>query len=307
MNSVAFSIRRAGRGPRAAAGARPSWFATVSIALVVLCAIFGPLLTPYEVDTVDLGNRLTPPAMFGGTWSHPLGTDSLGRDVLSRVLAGARVTVVVGIAVVALSALIGVTLGIIAGYTNGTLDTIVMAVTDIVLAFPGLLLTLVVLSVLGPSQTTMIVVLTAIGWMGFARLTRSVVIRLKETTFVESAVTAGVQRWRIVVSHLVPNLTSPVVTLATLEFARVVLAESALSYLGFGIQPPDVSWGLMVASGQQYMAVAWWLIVIPGLAIAVTVLSLNLIASWLRVAADPQEREKRLYLTTPSRESDDRG
>jgi peptide/nickel transport system permease protein len=209
------------------------------------------------------------------------------------MIYGSRVSLIVGASVVLLAGTFGTLMGLIAGYRGGRTDSIIMRVVDTQVAFPGLLLVLIILAAIGPSMTTIIVVLAINGWMVYARITRGVVLSVKEMPYVEAAEIVGCPSRRVVLRHILPNLASPLLTLAVLEFARIILAEAALSFLGVGIQPPQVSWGLMVAQGRDYLFNGWWIITWPGLAIAFTVLGINLFASWLRVAADPQEREKR--------------
>jgi len=262
--------------------------------LIVAAAAFGPLIVSASPTEPDIINRLKPPVWLeGGTWEHALGTDSLGRDMLARLLYSARASLLIGATVVVVAGTVGVTLGLVSGYRGGWLGTFIMRLVDTQVAFPGLLLALLILDILGASATMVVIVLSINGWMVYARMTRGVVLGLKEAPFVQAAETVGASPTRVVTKYLLPNLASPLLTLATLEFARIVLAEASLSYLGLGIQPPGASWGLMVAEGQEYLTTAWWTITLPGLAIALTVLSLNLMASWLRVAADPQQREKR--------------
>jgi peptide/nickel transport system permease protein len=264
------------------------------LALLVLTAVFAPLLAPHDPAAQSLQNRLRPPFWYPeGSLENPLGADGLGRDILSRMIYGSRVSLVVGASVVLLAGTFGTLMGLIAGYRGGRTDSIIMRVVDTQVAFPGLLLVLIILAAIGPSMTTIIVVLALNGWMVYARITRGVVLSVKEMPYVEAAEIVGCPSKRVVLRHILPNLTSPLLTLAVLEFARIILAEAALSFLGVGIQPPQVSWGLMVAQGRDYLFNGWWIITWPGLAIALTVLGINLFASWLRVAADPQEREKR--------------
>jgi peptide/nickel transport system permease protein len=262
--------------------------------LIVAAAAFGPMILSASPTQPDIIDRLKPPVwMDGGTWEHALGTDSLGRDMLARLLYSARASLLIGALVVAIAGTAGIVLGLVAGYRGGWLGTFIMRLVDTQVAFPGLLLALLILDILGASAKMVVIVLSINGWMVYARMTRGVVLGLKEAPFVQAAETVGASPVRVVRKYLLPNLASPLLTLATLEFARIVLAEASLSYLGLGIQPPGASWGLMVAEGQEYLTTAWWTITEPGLAIALTVLSLNLMASWLRVAADPQQREKR--------------
>jgi peptide/nickel transport system permease protein len=269
----------------------------VSLALfvfIVAAAIFGPLLVSASPTTPNIIERMHPPVwQDGGSWANPLGTDALGRDMLARLLYSARASLVIGASVVAVAGSVGVLLGLIAGYRGGWVGSVIMRLVDTQVAFPGLLLALLILDILGASAAMIVIVLSINGWMVYARMTRGVVLGLKEAPFVQAAETVGVSPVRVVTRYLLPNLSSPLLTLGTLEFARIILAEASLSYLGLGIQPPGASWGLMVAEGQEYLTTAWWTITLPGIAIALTVLSLNLMASWLRVAADPQQREKR--------------
>jgi peptide/nickel transport system permease protein len=260
---------------------------------LMIMTITAPVLSPFDPTDQDLGSRLKPPAWCDkGTWSHILGTDHLGRDVFSRVIHGARVSLFVGVCVVLIAGAFGTFLGLIAGYFRGRIDSIIMRWIDTQVAFPGLLLALIILAVIGPSLMTVIIVLSINGWMVYGRMARSATLSIRETAYVEAAEIIGCRSSRIIFRHVLPNLTSSLLTLAVLEFARIVLAEAALSFLGLGIQPPATSWGLDVASGKDYMFRAWWLVTFPGIAISVTVLAINLLAGWLRLIADPQEREK---------------
>jgi peptide/nickel transport system permease protein len=263
------------------------------IALLIFTAAAAPLVSPHAPTAQDLRARLVPPVWEpNGSWKHVLGTDHLGRDVLSRVIHGSRVSLTVGAAVVLLAGTFGVVLGLIAGYCGGRIDSLIMRWIDTQVAFPGLLIALIILAVIGPSMLTVILVLSLNGWMVYGRLTRGAVLSVRQTPYVEAAEMIGCSAVRVVFRHILPNLTSPLLTLAILEFARIVLAEAALSFLGMGIQPPATSWGLDVATGKNYMFRAWWLVTFPGVAISLTVLAVNLVASWMRLISDPQEREK---------------
>lgn len=273
---------------------KAGFFGVVFLVLLLVSAVFAPWIAPHDPSAQSLAERLQPPAWSdGGSWSHPLGTDNLGRDVLSRVIHGSRISLLVGGSVVLLAGGFGIVMGLTSGYRGGRVDRTIMRITDTQVAFPGLLLALIILAVVGPSVGAIIVVLSINGWMVYARLTRGVVLSVKETDYVEAAEIVGCRARRVVFRHILPNLTAALATLAVLEFARIVLAEAALSFLGLGIQPPATSWGLDVANGRDFIFEAWWLVTFPGLAIALTVLAINLVASWLRVVADPQEREKR--------------
>ncbi len=265
----------------------------VLIGALIFMALAAPLIAPHDPTAQNLRARLRPPAWDQrGTWNHVLGTDHLGRDVLSRVIYGSRVSLMVGTAVVLIAGSFGVVMGLLAGYRGGRTDSFVMRWIDTQVAFPGLLLALIILAVIGPSMTTVIIVLSLNGWMVYGRITRGAVLSVRQTPYVEAAEILGCKGKRVIFRHILPNLTSPLLTLAILEFARIVLAEAALSFLGLGIQPPATSWGLDVATGKDYLFRAWWLVTMPGIAIALTVLAINLVASWMRLISDPQEREK---------------
>ena len=266
----------------------------VILLILVLTAIFAPLLAPYDPGTQSLLARLRPPFWLPrGTIAHLLGTDYLGRDVLSRLIYGSRASLGIGTAVVVLAGSFGVLMGLVSGYFGGRTDNVIMRAVDTQIAFPGLLLALIMLATIGATTVTVIVVLAINGWMVYARMTRGIVMSLRQMPFVEAAEIIGCRPSRVIFRHLLPNLTSPLLTLMMLEFARVVLAEASLSFLGLGVQPPASSWGLDVATGKAYIFNAWWLVAFPGFAIALTVLAINLLANWARVTSDPQEREKR--------------
>jgi peptide/nickel transport system permease protein len=257
-----------------------------------------------EVQDSDGGrHHLAPPAFSGGSWDYPLGTDNLGRDVLSRIFVGARVSLSIGIVVVLLAGVVGTALGIVAGYYQRWIGSTIMRLVDVELAFPALLLALTILALAGASPRTIIIVLTINTWMIFCRITRDSVLAIRTTTYIEAAETVGCSPARIMWHHLLPNLAPALLTLSTLEFARVVLAEASLSYLGFGVQPPGTSWGLMIADGQKYVSSAWWTVTFPGVALAVTVLAINLVASWLRVMTDPRQRDRRMTVMTSTRDA----
>lgn len=290
-----YEVLRSLRGAlRELFGDKAGLFGLVVVSSLIFVAIFAPLIAPHDPTEQFLIDRLAPPFWTArGNLSHILGTDNLGRDVLSRIIFGTRITILVGASVVIVAGAIGTVSGLVAGYRGGRTDAWIMRVVDTQVAFPGLLLAIIILAVIGPSTKTLIVVLALNGWMVYARMTRGVVLSVRETPYVEAAEMVGCKPKRVIFRHILPNLTSPLLTLAVLEFARIILAEAALSFLGLGVQPPDASWGLMVAEGQDYIYSAWWLITFPGLALALTVLGVNLMASWLRIVADPQEREKR--------------
>ncbi len=273
---------------------KPGLIGFTIIVLIILMAIFAPLVAPYDPAAQSVVGRLKPPVwLAGGEAAHILGTDQLGRDILSRLIYGARTSLIVGFSVVALAGTFGVTIGLLAGFRGGRTDAILMRLVDIQVAFPGLLLILLIVAVIGPSVGTMIVVLAMTNWMIYARVVRGIVLSVRQTPYVEAAEMIGCPQSRVIFRHILPNLSSPLLTLGILEFTNIVLAEAALSFLGLGVQPPATSWGLDVSTGKDYIFVAWWLVTFPGLCISITVLSINLFANWLRVTTDPQEREKR--------------
>jgi ABC-type dipeptide/oligopeptide/nickel transport system permease subunit len=272
---------------------KTGFIGVILILALVLMALTAPLVAPHDPTAQDLRARLVPPVWTEkGTWEHVFGTDHLGRDMLSRVIYGSRVSLLVGASVVLIAGTFGVLMGLLAGYSGGRTDSFIMRWIDTQVAFPGLLLALIILAVIGPSMPTVIIVLSLNGWMVYGRMTRGAVLSVRQTAYVEAAEIVGCNGRRVIFRHILPNLTSPLFTLAILEFARIVLAEAALSFLGLGIQPPATSWGLDVATGKDYMFRAWWLVTVPGIAIGVTVLAINLVASWMRLISDPQEREK---------------
>jgi peptide/nickel transport system permease protein len=266
--------------------------AVIVLVLFALCALFADLIAPYDPLRQQLAMRNRPPLTPGlrGGFIHILGTDELGRDLLSRLMHGGRVSLAVGFLGALVAALIGVTLGLLAGFYRGRVDDIVMRTVDAMAALPTLLIALFFLFVLGGGFWNLVLVLALVRWRIFARVTRGMTLSLREQAFVQAARAIGARNRRIIFRHLLPNMLSPLLVLFTLEVAVLILAEASLSFLGFGIQPPDSSWGLMIARGREYLTSAWWLVTIPGLAIFCTTLSLNLFATWVRAVTDPVQR-----------------
>jgi peptide/nickel transport system permease protein len=265
--------------------------ASFVVALVIFCALLGPQVAPYDPTDQEIAYRLRPPMWQDrGTAAHPLGTDQLGRDILSRMIYGARVSVEVGLIVVFVGGTVGTLLGVSAGFFGGRLEAAVIGAVDVILSFPGLLLALIIAATFGATIPTMILALSLRGWVVYARITRGQTLSLNQYQFVEAARCIGAPSSRILAKHMLPNLLPSIVTIAVLELARVVLAESSLSFLGLGVQPPGVSWGLMLAEGRNYMLTANWLVTLPGLAIAATVLGVNILASHVRRFVDPFQR-----------------
>jgi peptide/nickel transport system permease protein len=263
------------------------WFSGTVLAVFILAGLFGPYVMPYPPNEIDLASSLQPPVGFGGTWSHPLGTDDLGRDMLSRVVEGARVSLAVSIAVVAIAGIVGLLVALIAGYRGGRLDAFLMRTTDASLAFPVLLLAIVVVGVYGASTTIVIIILAIAFWPSYARVLRSEVLHLKTMDYVTQARTMGGSgRW-VVRRHIVPNIVPTLLVLLSLQLGLAIIAEGSLSFLGLGVPPPAASWGGMLSDGRRHLADAWWMPTMPGIALSITVLATNLMGDWLRVHSDP--------------------
>lgn len=273
---AALFLRRLFRNRLALAGL------TVVLFLFVL-SLLAPYLTPYDPDAIDAYHVLMPPS-----WQHWFGTDELGRDVLTRVLYGARISLKVGFVAVGISIAIGTGIGLVAGYYGGWLDALLMRLVDIMLCFPTFFLILAVIAMLEPSIWYIMAIIGLTGWMGVARLVRAEVLSLREREFVLAATALGASDFRIIFRHILPNALSPVLVSATLGVAGAILTESALSFLGIGVQPPTPSWGNILTSGKDYIEFAWWLSLFPGVAILVTVLSYNLVGEGIRDALDPR-------------------
>ena len=252
-------------------------------------AVFAPQLAPWDPARQMLMKRLRPPMwQERGLREHPLGTDHLGRDILSRVLHGGRISLGVGLTAVTLSALIGVTLGLLAGFFGGRADALIMRVVDVFLAIPYILLAMGVVFALGPSLLNVILVMAVTRWVQFARIVRADVLSIREREFVAGARARGNRALRLLLRHVLPNALTPIIVVATLELAFMIIYESALSFLGLGVQPPTPTWGWMLSDGRNYVATAWWLATFPGLAIMLTVLAVNLLGDWLRDTLDPR-------------------
>jgi len=256
--------------------------------LIVAAAALAPWISPHDPLAVNIRHRLAPPAwMDGGSAQHLLGTDQVGRDLLSRMIYGGRVSLVVGVAAVLMSATIGVLLGLGAGYFGGRADWTIMTVINVMLTFPFVLLALAVIAVLGPSLPNMILVLGVAGWPIYARAIRAETMAIREREFVLAGRALGMSHLRIVFRQVVPNLVSVIVVIATLQVAQVIVLESFLSFLGLGIQPPTPAWGNMLGEGRVYMLNSWWIATFPGLAIFLTTLVINLMGNALRDWLDP--------------------
>jgi peptide/nickel transport system permease protein len=268
---------------------RTALFGAVVVALVIATAVAAPWLSPFDPIVQDIGNRLKPPGWRDAAGNlHPLGTDHLGRDLLARVIYGAQPALLVASAAVLISGVLGMAAGLVGGYFGGRLDDVLMRLADVQLAFPFILLAIAVIGVLGPSLPTIIVVIGVSSWVVYARVVRGAVLTLREREFVQAAHALGGRDGRVIVRHILPNAFAPWLVVATLDMARVIVIESALSFLGLGVQPPTPTWGGMLADGRVYITTAWWLATFPGLAILVTVLGINLLGDGLRDTLDPR-------------------
>jgi peptide/nickel transport system permease protein len=262
---------------------------TFMVVSVVLVALLAPLLAPHDPSQHNRRERFQPPVwMDGGNTTYLLGTDQLGRDVLSRLLYGSRISVAVGVASVIIGGTLGALFGLLAGLYGGRVDTIISRAIDTFLALPFLILVLAVIGILGPSLLTIILVLGFTGWATYARVVRGETLAMREREFVGAAQALGASRMRVAAKHVFPNITASVIVLATLDVAATILAESSLSFLGLGVQPPAVTWGLMISSGRDYLSSAWWLAVFPGLCISYTVLGVIFLGDFLRDVLDPK-------------------
>jgi len=270
---------------------RTGWFGAALLMLIIGVALAAPLVAPYSFGQMSLENRLKPPNwLSGGSSTHLLGTDPLGRDMLSRVIWAARTSLgIAGISVL-VALVFGVMMGLLSGYYGGWLDGLVMRLADIQLSFPYLLLAIAVMALLKPTLANLILVLALRSWVVYARTVRGSVLVAKQREFVEATAALGATDRRIITRHITPNVIAPIIVISSFQLAELIIAESSLSFLGLGVQPPTPSWGGMLSQGREYLTSAWWLGVFPGLAIILTVLCINLCGDALRYAMDPRLR-----------------
>ena len=280
--------------PAPGRGRRTAWLTLSGVAFVGLLAVVAaaaPFLAPYDPIRQSLRARLAPPTLAGpGGQAHWLGTDHLGRDVLSRVIYGSRVSLVVGFAAVSVGGVVGATLGLLAGFRGGWIDSVIMTIADAQLAFPFILLAIGIIGVLGPSFPTLILVIGLSGWVAYARVLRSQALLLRSWEFVDAIRALGGSVTRIMLRHVLPNVVSSLVVIATLELARAIVLEATLSFLGLGIQPPTPSWGGMIHEGREYLDSAWWISTCPGIVLMLTSLVVSRTGDWLRDLLDPTLR-----------------
>ena len=259
------------------------------VLLAGLAAIFAPAIAPHDPADADLLRRLQPPGwQAGGDWAYPLGCDGLGRDMLSRLIFGARVSLGVGFGVVLVSSVIGTLFGVFAGFARGAIDAVVSRVADVLLGFPYLVFAIGLMGMMGPGLSNIVITLVLKEWVVSFRVARGETLGAREQDYVEAARALGCPAWRIMWGEILPNILSPVLVVATIRMAFVIIMESSLSFLGLGVQPPAVSWGGMVADGREFLAEGWWVATLPGLAILIVVLAINLAGQGAREAFDPR-------------------
>ncbi len=266
--------------------------AAVITLLFVLLAIFAPLIAPQDPYDSDLLRRLQPPGwMAGGDWAYPLGCDSLGRDLLSRIIYGARISIFIGVAVVLLSAMVGTSAGLVAGFNGGAIDAVISRVVDVLLGFPYLIFAIGLMGMMGPGLENIVLALVLREWTISCRVIRGETLAARELEYVESARAAGASTLYIMFREILPNILSPLIVVATTRMATIIVLEASLSFLGLGVQPPLASWGSMVSDGRSYLFQAWWISTLPGIAIFLLVLSINLASQGMRDAFDPRFRQ----------------
>jgi peptide/nickel transport system permease protein len=281
--------------PRRRSGLRGLRLPVVSLTIIgvfVLAALFASVLSPADPEEQTLRARFMPPVWDErGTWKHVLGTDRLGRDLLSRIIWGSRVSLTAGVLTVLLASAVGACVGLVAGYYGGRVDTVLMRVTDATMSFPVILLALILAVTVGPSFTNVVIAIAVILWARYARVIRGQVLTLMTLDFIAQARIAGAGAWRIITRHLLPNTLNTLVVLITLQIGYVIIVEASLSFLGAGIPPPTPAWGSMIAEGRDFVTSAWWVSFFPGLAILLVVLAFNLLGDWLRDTLDPRLRQ----------------
>jgi len=257
------------------------------LAFIALAVVLAPRLAPYGPLDQHIVDRLKPPVFAGGSLRYVLGTDPVGRDILSRIIFGSRVSIAVGLSAVLIGGSLGLTLGLISGYYGSTADMVIMRIADLQLAIPFLVLAIAIITVLKPGLLSIVLVLGLSSWVTYARVARGQVLSVRQRDFVEAARALGGSEARVLLRHLLPNVIAPVIVVATLEVGRMILAEAALSFLGLGIQPPAPTWGGITADGRDWLGTAWWISTLPGFAILLTVMAINFVGDWLRDVLDP--------------------
>lgn len=265
--------------------------AGLAVVLFVAVALFAPWIAPHDPNDADLLRRLQAPVWLGGEWAFPLGCDGLGRDILSRLIYGARISILVGALVVLIATVLGILAGLAAGYLRGWVDKIITGLVDILLAFPYLIFAIGLMAMMGAGFQNIVLALVYKEWVVPCRIVRGETLAARELEYVEAARSLGASRWHIMTREILPNILSPIVVVATVRMAHVIILEASLSFLGLGVQPPTASWGSMVADGREFLLGAWWVSTFPGIAILLLVLAINIVSQSLRDAFDPRIQE----------------
>lgn len=260
------------------------------VGIVALAALLAPWVAPHDPAAQATRDRLLPPVLLGGTWEHPLGTDPLGRDLLSRIIYGSRISILLGLVSVLGAGAIGVVMGTVAGYFGGALDAIIMRLVDLQMAIPFLVLALAVLAALGPGLTNLVIVLIVTGWVIYARVMRAQILSIKNLEYITAARALGMPHLRILLRHAIPAAIPPLTVISTVQVGTMILTEASLSFLGLGVPPSIPTWGSIAADGRAYMTTAWWVTTLPGFAIFLTVMGVNFLGDWLRDVLDPTLR-----------------
>jgi len=258
------------------------------LTILLTMAVIGPAIVAYDPLETDLPSRLLPPVFQGGSWAHPLGTDDAGRDILTRIVFGARLSLTVAITSLVLGGGVGTLVGLVAGYSGGRVDAVLMRIADLTISYPVILLALLLAAAFGPQTANLIFAIAFILWARFARVVRGEVLVIRELAYVALAQIAGTPPHRIVLRHIVPNVANTVMVLISLQLGQVIVVEASLSFLGAGVPPPQPAWGSMISFGRDYVLTAWWVPTMPGIAITATVLAFNLFGDWLRDRLDPR-------------------
>jgi peptide/nickel transport system permease protein len=263
----------------------------ICLAIFFSCVIFANVISPYDPNEGELINATLPPFWAeDGSFEHILGTDMLGRDLLSRLIHGSRLSFIISVGCIGFYGSLGIVLGLVSGFFGGRTDMFIMRLADLWMSFPGFIVLLMLASVNGPSAATIIITFGIMGWPSYARIVRAECLSLKERDFVRLAKVAGCSDLRIMFSHIFPNLVNTIIIMATIEVGGIIVATATMSFLGLGTQPPSCDWGLMLAEGRQYITYAWWLVTFPGIAIVIAVLGFNLTGDWLREVLDPKQK-----------------
>jgi peptide/nickel transport system permease protein len=272
-------------------GVRKPYLGFCCLAIFFFTVVFAEVISPHDPYEGNLMNTTLPPAWEeDGTMEHLLGTDMLGRDVLSRLIYGSRISLLISVGCISIYGTIGVTLGLISGFTGGRTDMLIMRLADFWLSLPGIIMLFMIAAVTGPSARAIVLTIGIMGWPNYARIVRGECLSLKQRDFVKLARIAGCGNFRIMFSHVLPNVVNTIIIMATIEIGGIIVLTAAMSFLGLGTQPPSCDWGLMLAEGRQYITYAWWLITFPGIAIVIAVLGFNLTGDWLREVLDPKQK-----------------